>query len=60
MMHRNFDRRVEALVPVKNPELRAAVRDSILSVSLRDTVKCWELCRTVPTSGACRPSGRSR
>jgi polyphosphate kinase len=43
MMLRNLDRRVEVLVPVKDPKLRAKVRDSILGVSLRDTVKCWEL-----------------
>lgn len=43
MMPRNLDRRVEVLVPVKDPVLRAAVRDSILFVSLRDNVKCWSL-----------------
>ncbi len=43
MMRRNLDRRVEVIVPVKDPELRAAVRDSILEVSLGDNVKCWEL-----------------
>jgi polyphosphate kinase len=43
MMRRNLDRRVEVLFPIKDPELRAAVRDSILKVSLNDTVKCWEL-----------------
>jgi polyphosphate kinase len=44
MMQRNLDGRVEVLVPLKDPELRAAVRESILRVSLGDTVKCWELC----------------
>jgi polyphosphate kinase len=43
MMPRNLDRRVELLVPVRNPELRAAVRDSILRPSLDDTAKCWVL-----------------
>jgi polyphosphate kinase len=43
MMLRNLDRRVETLVPVKDPGLRAAVRDSLFHVSLRDNVKCWEL-----------------
>jgi polyphosphate kinase len=43
MMRRNLDRRVETLVPVKDPGLRAAVRDSILRVSLSDTAKCWVL-----------------
>ncbi|HVU04127.1 MAG TPA: polyphosphate kinase 1 [Polyangiaceae bacterium] len=43
LMHRNLDRRVEVLVPIKDPKLLARVRDSILAVSLRDNVKCWEL-----------------
>jgi polyphosphate kinase len=43
MMLRNLDRRVELLVPVKDPKLRVRVRESILGVSLRDTVKCWDL-----------------
>jgi polyphosphate kinase len=44
LMHRNLDRRVEVLVPVKDPALRAAVRDGILRVSMNDNVKAWELC----------------
>ena len=43
MMPRNLDRRVEVLFPIRDPKLRARVRDSILNVSLRDTEKCWEL-----------------
>jgi polyphosphate kinase len=43
VMRRNLDRRVEVLVPVKDQKLRARVRDSILKVSLRDNMKCWEL-----------------
>ena len=43
MMLRNLDRRVEVLFPVKDPELRARVRDSILRISLKDTAKSWEL-----------------
>jgi polyphosphate kinase len=43
MMPRNLDRRVELLVPVKDPECRVAIRDSILRVSLDDTAKCWIL-----------------
>jgi polyphosphate kinase len=44
MMRRNLDNRVEVLVPIKDPDLRAAVRDGILRLSLSDTMKCWELC----------------
>jgi polyphosphate kinase len=57
MMLRNLDRRVEMLVPVKDPKLRAAIRDGILGASLRDNVKCWELesdgsyRRRVPAAG---------
>ncbi len=43
MMPRNLDRRVEILAPIKDPELRSAVRDSILRRALDDTAKCWVL-----------------
>jgi polyphosphate kinase len=43
IMRRNLERRVEVLVPIKDPVLRSAVRDSILRVSLSDTAKCWIL-----------------
>jgi polyphosphate kinase len=43
MMPRNLDRRVEVLFPIKDPALRARVRDSILRVSLADTAKSWQL-----------------
>jgi len=43
MMLRNLDRRVEVLFPIKDPKLRAEVRDSILRVSLQDMAKCWRL-----------------
>jgi polyphosphate kinase len=43
MMPRNLDRRVEVLFPIKDPALRARVRDSILRVSLEDTAKSWRL-----------------
>jgi polyphosphate kinase len=43
MMQRNLDRRVEVLFPIKDPDLRARVRDSILRVALADTAKSWQL-----------------
>jgi polyphosphate kinase len=43
MMPRNLDRRVELLFPLRDAKLRAKVRDSILTVSFKDTEKCWEL-----------------
>ena len=41
-MPRNLDRRVEALVPVDEPELQARL-DEILEVNLADDSLAWEL-----------------
>jgi polyphosphate kinase len=41
-MPRNLDRRVEALVPVTAPELKARLAE-ILAVDLADDVLAWEL-----------------
>ncbi|WP_334143143.1 RNA degradosome polyphosphate kinase [Rhabdothermincola sp.] len=43
LMPRNLDRRVEALVPVEAPALRAQL-DEILAVSFADDTLAWELC----------------
>ena len=53
LMPRNLDRRVEALVPVEDPRLRARL-DEILTVDLADDLLAWELdseggWRRVPT-----------
>ena len=37
LMERNLDRRVEALTPVRDPDIRGHVRDVILPAYLRDT-----------------------
>jgi polyphosphate kinase len=42
MMERNLDRRVEAVVPVEAPELRARLRQ-ILDLDLSDDTRAWEL-----------------
>ncbi|MGQ0830987.1 MAG: RNA degradosome polyphosphate kinase [Microthrixaceae bacterium] len=42
LMPRNLDRRVEALVPVLEPELQARLQE-ILDVDLADDVLAWEL-----------------
>jgi len=42
LMPRNLDRRVEAAVPVDDPELRARL-DEILQVTFADDVLSWEL-----------------
>jgi polyphosphate kinase len=42
LMPRNLDRRVEALVPVVDPELQARLQE-VLEVNLADDVLAWEL-----------------
>ncbi|GAC1344297.1 MAG: RNA degradosome polyphosphate kinase [Candidatus Dormibacteria bacterium] len=42
LMPRNLDRRVEAMVPVSDPALRARLAE-ILDAALRDDVLAWEL-----------------
>jgi polyphosphate kinase len=42
LMQRNLDRRVEAMVPVTDPTLRARL-DEILELNLSDDVLAWEL-----------------
>ena len=42
LMPRNLDRRVEAAVPIRAPELRARL-DQILEVNLSDDTLAWEL-----------------
>ncbi len=43
LMERNLDRRVEVLVPVQDPDLRAHLRDVVLDTMLRDTDRTWVL-----------------
>jgi polyphosphate kinase len=42
LMPRNLDRRVEALVPVEDPVLRAELEE-VLEVNLADDTLAWEL-----------------
>ncbi len=42
MMHRNLDRRVEALVQVKDPRLTAYL-DELFESALNPSTRCWEL-----------------
>ncbi len=37
-MHRNLDRRVEAIAPIKDPELRRYIKEEILDTYLQDNV----------------------
>ena len=42
LMPRNLDRRVEAVVPVENPELQARLQE-VLDINLADDTLAWEL-----------------
>ena len=55
LMPRNLDQRVEVVFPLDDPALRVQVRDDILGIQLRDTVKAREL-RADGTYARLRPA----
>jgi polyphosphate kinase len=59
-MPRNFFRRIEAVFPVEDSQLRDRVRNEVLETCLGDNVKAWELRPDGTYARPDRPPGAAR